>query len=356
MSARYHSNKTRSRILGCLTTLLTLAVILAVAGTVGYWYLFLKPDRVVIVGKTVEVEIPSGASSEEIASILSGSGVVPNANMFRLQSRLEGDSSRFRSGTYRFETGMEYEAVSQRLQKGPEQLFFTLTVPEGYTIDRIARRLENVTDIRAEDFVTLAKTDGQSFADDHPWIAELPGQSLEGYLFPKTYRVKKGMEARDVIEMMLSQFDEETAALDMSRVRRKHMTLHQVVTVASMVEREAKIATERPLVASVIYNRLSRDMFLGIDATLEYVLQGRRVRLRSSDLDVDTPYNTYRRKGLPPGPIASPGALALKAALQPADTRYLYYVLTSKDGSHTFTVTYAEFEKAKELSHRVFGK
>jgi UPF0755 protein len=130
----------------------------------------------------------------------------------------------------------------------------------------------------------------------------------------------------------------------------------ELVTVASIIERETKVARERPLVSSVIRNRLESGMRLQIDATIEYVLPGNRFRLRNSDLQLDSPYNTYRNEGLPPGPIANPGLASLKAAAQPADTDFVYYVLTGKDGSHTFAETNEEFLRAKEKSKEVFGQ
>jgi UPF0755 protein len=156
--------------------------------------------------------------------------------------------------------------------------------------------------------------------------------------------------------MMLTQFDSEVAHVDFSRVQKRGLSRQQVLVVASMIERESRLSPERPLVSSVIYNRLRIGMLLKIDATIEYVLPGRRFRLTNRDLRVQTPYNTYTHKGLPPGPISNPGLESIKAAAGPADTKLLYYVLTGRDGSHTFAMNLNDFLVAKAKSKRVFGK
>ncbi|MDO8987466.1 MAG: endolytic transglycosylase MltG, partial [Coriobacteriia bacterium] len=202
----------------------------------------------------------------------------------------------------------------------------------------------------------LAKTGAAQFAPDHPYLSGAYAGSLEGYLFPKTYRFKAGTTATEAIEAMLDQFDVEFQRVDMTFPESRGISVHEVVVLASMIEREVKIDTERELVSSVIYNRLGRGMLLEIDATIEYVLPGNRFRLRNSDLALDSPYNTYRYEGLPPGAISNPGSASLMAAARPAQTDYLYYVLTSKDGSHTFCKTQDEFFVAKAKSKEVFGK
>ena len=144
--------------------------------------------------------------------------------------------------------------------------------------------------------------------------------------------------------------------MDTAGAEERGLDLHELVTVASMIEREARVAEERELISSVIYNRLDQGMRLEIDATIEYVLPGNRFRLRNSDLEIDSPYNTYRNAGLPPGPISNPGLASLQAAAAPADTDYLYYVLTGTDGSHTFATNVDDFLAAKRLSKEVFGQ
>ena len=231
-----------------------------------------------------------------------------------------------------------------------------MTIPEGYVIDQIAERLDKQAGVPQSEFKSLAKSGATQFAGDHPYLADVYGGSLEGYLFPKTYRVKEGSSAREVLEMMLDQFDREIAQVDLKQASERGLTLNQLVVLASMIERESRLDSERPLISSVIHNRLRTDSFLKIDATIEYVLGKKRFRLTNQDTKIDSPYNTYTRKGLPPGPISNPGLKSLKAAAAPAETQLLYYVLTGKDGSHTFTTNLADFLAAKKRSKQVFGE
>jgi UPF0755 protein len=234
--------------------------------------------------------------------------------------------------------------------------YVSVTIPEGFVLTQIAERLETKAGIPKADFLGLAQGHADEFSADHPYLADAYKGSLEGYLFPKTYRIKQGSTARDVIEMMLKQFDAEMKSVDTSEATSHGLSFNQLVVLASMIERESKLDKERPLVASVIYNRLARGMRLEIDATIEYILPGNRFRLTNRDLRVKSPYNTYRLAGLPPGPISNPGLAALEAAASPADTDYLYYVLTGKDGSHTFATNKADFLIAKKKSKEVFGR
>jgi UPF0755 protein len=279
--------------------------------------------------------------------------VVENAQMFRLRARLDGVDGAFKPGTYDLATRMPYDDLVKKLLAGPPVAYVDVTIPEGFTVDQIAVRLEEKAGIPADEFLALAKHGAAKYAADRPYLRDVKTGSLEGYLFPKTYRITEQMTADDVVRAMLDQFDKEIAQVDLSYAASKNLTLHDVVIIASMVEREARLDTERPLVSSVIYNRLRKGMKLEIDATIEYILPGNRPRLLNKHLKIDSPYNTYLYPGLPVGPIANPGLASLKAAAQPADTPYLYYVLTGKDGSHTFCATYEEFQRAKAKSKEV---
>ncbi len=353
-SRRIRSVDERSRHKTLVAVVLLVGVLLAVAIPVyGAWQLLIKAEVEVEPGVAVQVVIPDGAGTRDIADILAAQGVIDNAAMFRLRARLDEIDGKLRSGTYDLATGMPYDAVVERLLAGPPIPYVTVTVPEGYRLEQIAARFEETAGIPAEEFLDLAQNQAQSFSADHPYLADVETGSLEGYLFPKTYRVVEGSSATDAIEMMLDQFDLEMEEVDLTEATSKGLSLHEVVTIASMVEREARVADERPLVSSVIYNRIDRGMRLEIDATIEYVLQENRPRLLNKDLEIDSPYNTYMYGGLPPGPIASPGLASLQAAAQPADTEFIYYVLTSEDGSHTFATNYEDFLEAKEKSREV---
>jgi len=326
---------------------LVLLVLVVVVPAVGVWSIFLRSESDVAAGDPVTVEIPRGSGTAAIARILADAGVIENSSYFRLRARYEGIDQDLKPGVYELTTGMPYTDVVERLKKGIPVEYTDVTIPEGLTVKQIAARLEKDAGIPAAEFLQIATTQAASFAPTRPYLADVKNGTLEGYLFPKRYRIVKGSTARDVVELMLKQFDTEMSGVDLTFAQSKSLTKHDVVIIASMVEREAQVAAERPLVASVIYNRLKQGMPLQIDATVKYLLPEGTTRVLYADLEIDSPYNTYKYPGLPIGPIASPGLDALKAAAAPADTKYLYYVLTGEDGSHTFAETYAEFLRAK---------
>jgi len=307
-------------------------------------------------GSAVQIEIMPGADTAQIATQLRSSGVIGNVVAFRVFARVMGADGQLKSGVYDFKTGMPISAVVGLLRSGPTVEYSAVTIPEGFVIDQIAERLEKQAGIPRAEFEGLAKTGAARFAKDHPYLAGAYKGSLEGYLFPKTYRIRAGSSASEVIEMMLNQFDAEIVQVDVGSASAGGLNLNQLVTLASMIERESRLDSERPLISSVIHNRLRTDSFLKIDATIQYVLGNNRFRLTNQDIKIDSPYNTYTRKGLPPGPISNPGLKSLKAAAEPAKTDLLYYVLTGKDGSHTFTTNLADFLAAKKKSKRVFGE
>jgi UPF0755 protein len=341
----------RRRRLGLALGLAALALLLAVAATAA-WFVFLR-SAPLPAGRKVEVTIPAGSDTRAIAVRLANDGVVANANMFRLRSRLDGADGRLKSGTYQFTTGSDYESVILRLEEGGSVAYVDVPIPEGFTVRQIAARLQARAGVSGAEFQRLALTGADGFKAKHAFLRDDTTPSLEGYLFPKTYRIKRGTSATDVIDTMLDQFGTETSGLDLSYARSRGVTLHGVVTIASIIEHEAGIPRQRPLVASVVYNRLRLHMYLGLDSVLGYVFGSKT--LTYADLRVDSPYNTYRNKGLPPTPIASPGMATLEAAAHPTKTSYQYFVGTARDGTLTFTVTYADFLKAKAVSKRVLG-
>ena len=307
-------------------------------------------------GSAVQIEIKPGSSTAEIARKLASARVIDNAVTFRVRARILGADDRLKPGVYDLRSGMRDASVLEALSDGPPVAYVTVTIPEGFVIDQIAERFDKQAGIPEREFTALAKTGAVQFAGDHAYLTGAYKGSLEGYLFPKTYRVREGSSAREVIGLMLDQFDKEMARVDTDAATARGLNLNQLVTLASMIERESRIDSERPLVSSVIHNRLKTDSFLKIDATIQYVLGNNRFRLTNQDTRIDSPYNTYTRKGLPPGPIANPGLKSLQAAANPAETELLYYVLTGKDGSHTFTTNLADFLAAKRKSKRVFGE
>lgn len=330
-------------------------VVLLLAAAVTGWWLLLRAENPQPPGKPVRVVVKKGSSAADIADQLAKSGVVDNALMFRLRTRDSELAGKFKPGTYALVTGMPYDLVFKKLASGPEIVYFDVTIPEGWRATKIAERISAKTGISQAELTRLVTTGAPEFEADHPYLVGARGGSLEGFLFPKTYRIRKGSSAKKVVEMMLDQFDEEIAKVDLSYAKSKNLTVKDVVIIASIAEREASLSREYPLVSSVIYNRLRAKMRLELCSTVLYTMPESVKALRDSDTKVQTPYNTYEFKGLPVGPIGNPGLKSLEAAAHPAPGKYLYFVLTGKDGSQTFTTNYADFLKAKAKYKKVFG-
>jgi UPF0755 protein len=326
--------------------LTSLAVLVAVVAVIafGAWWTLGRRESDVAPGKKIEVTIPKGASTAQVASLLAREGVIDSSMMFNIRARTLGVSSELKPGVYAMTTGSDYDTVARLLSQGPSVVFVTLTIPEGWTIDQISRRVEAKTGVPAKEFADMARTGKKLFP--FAFLDKDPGDSLEGYLFPKTYQVREKSTASTIIGMMLAQYEKETADVDYSYAVAHGLTEHDVLTIASIIEREATLQKDRPLVASVIYNRLAKHMKLQLDSTVMFVI-GNRERLYLSDLKVQSPYNTYLHYGLPPGPIANPGIESIQAAASPAKTGYYYYIMDHKDGSQSFTKTYEEFLRLK---------
>jgi UPF0755 protein len=344
--------QTKQRGKGGIIALLVVAAVLVVGVGLGWW-LLTRIEHPVQSGKSVEVRIPQGAGTEQIGRMLSSYGVVDNSLMFIVKAKL--GKTALRPGTYQFATGMPVELVLKRLAAGPPVAYVDVMIPEGFTAAQVARRFAARAGVSEDEMMGLVTHGAPQFEEGRSYLANAAGGSLEGFLYPATYRIKKGTKPAAIIKMMLDKFDESIAKVDMKYANSKNLTRTDVVIIASILEREAKIRREYPLVASVIYNRLHAHMRLQLCATVMYVLPEGTTKLSNDDLFNPSPYNTYRNAGLPPGPICNPGVEAMRAAANPARTKYLYYVLTGKDGSQTFTKTYAEFLAAKKKYHQVFG-
>jgi UPF0755 protein len=231
-------------------------------------------------------------------------------------------------------------------QRAKPATVYRVVIPEGLTVKQTAARVQEATrgHISSSQYMDVASSGPfrQAFLKD-------ADGNLEGFLFPKTYEVTGLTSARSMVNKQLKQFGIETSDLDWGRAASLGVTPYKVVIIASMIEKEVKLPSERPLVASVIYNRLKKGMKLGIDATIQYALGEWKPRLTDSDLKVDSPYNTYTHSGLPPAPICNPGFESIRAALYPASTDYIYYILTSPaEGRHSFTSDYQQFARWKK--------
>lgn len=346
--------KRRNPLLAIGIVLVVVALLAGAAAATG-WVLLVQPDYPPApAGQEVELAIAKGSSTSSIASDLSEAGVVPNALMFRVKARQAKVDGQLKAGTYALTTGMGYEAAIAKLIKGPDIVYYDIPIPEGFTGKQIAARFAKRAGVNEDQLLALVQGGASKFADKHPYLKNAHAGSLEGYLFPATYRVKKGVTPEQVVEMMLSKFDDEIAKIDLNYAKSKNLTLNDVLTIASIIELEVKLDNEYPLVSSVIYNRLKQRMKLQLDSTVFYGLPEGTKILRKSDLQNGHPYNTYSNYGLPPGPLGNPGAQAIEAAAHPAQTKYLYYVLTGEDGSQTFATNYADFLKAVKIYREKF--
>lgn len=296
-------------------------------------------------GRTTSVVIPRMSSSEAIGLLLKEKGLVRSARAFSLYARLRGVDGKLKAGRYTLTTSQSLPELVDRLVKGGTEVK-VVTIPEGYTVNQIADLLEREGLVSRQEFLVAAAAEDFPY----PFIKNLPPgpNRLEGYLFPDTYYLECNQTPKEIIEVMLSRFAQKIKELDYNRkAEEAGLTLHQAVTIASMVEREAKVDEERPIIAGVIFNRLKLGMPLQVDATVQYALGTHRAKLYYRDLGVNSPYNTYLFRGLPPGPIACPGEASLLAAVRPAPTDYLYYV-ARPDGTHAFARTLEEHNANKK--------
>jgi UPF0755 protein len=319
-----------------------IVVVLAVVAAAAGWWMHRRiqtPYRG-FTGAEAFVELPPGTGVSGIGTRLANAGIVPDALTFRLAARLAGADRKLQAGEYRFAEEATPAAVIARLAAG-DVYKRPLTFPEGLTIAEMGKLFESAGLGAASDFVSAAE-DPVLRASVAP-----EARSLEGYLFPDTYPLSRHASAGEVVRAMLAGFDRAFDADLRAEAVRRGVPTHTVVTLASLVEKETAKAEERPMVAAVYYNRLKLHMALQCDPTVIYALMlaGRwDGNIRRVDLDMNSPYNTYRFPGLPPGPIASPGRAALEAAVRPADVPYLYFV-SRNDGSHVFATTLAEHNR-----------
>ena len=316
-----------------------LAVVAFLVGLgVGYARDFFDPGET---GRAVTVTIAEGSTLTAIGQTLEDEGVVKHARAFIIQAQSDGYSTSFKPGTYRLHENEPYASLVAILIKGVEPPTVKVTVPEGSTLLQAA-------DIAADSELSISRDAYVKIARDDPPPFKLQGYkagtTLEGLLFPATYELDPKAKARALIEDQLEAFNHTFGEVDMARAQKANLTAYDVVIIASMVEREASVAEERPVVAAVIWNRLKDGMLLQIDATIQYALGEQKPALTYDDLEIDSPYNTYKHPGLPPTPIANPGLAALHAAADPDDVDYLYYVARNDGtGRHYFSADYDQF-------------
>ena len=294
----------------------------------------------------VNVIIPSGSSTNKIGLILSDNELIRDVSKFKVLVRLEGYDGKLKAGEYSLSQSMSTPEMLEIISMGGAAATKRFTIPEGYTIAKTAEKLEDDGFIDIDIFLDV--TENGEFS--YKFMEELPEgpNRLEGFLFPETYEVYADATEEDIINRMLTQFDMIFIDEYYARASELGYSLHEIITIASLIEGESKVSFERAIVASVIYNRLNIGMPLQLDATVQYALGETKERLYEKDTKIDSPYNTYLIPALPPGPICSPGEEAIVAALYPDETDYIFYVLKpDKSGEHNFAKDINEFNKYK---------
>ncbi|MFP5224428.1 MAG: endolytic transglycosylase MltG [Actinomycetota bacterium] len=292
-------------------------------------------------GHPVRVVVEPGDSAGSIASQLEEAGVIRSALAFRIHVRFNDAATALKPGAYDLREGLGARDAIQALVEGIPLKVFRFTIPEGRALGQIAKIVAANTPISAKAFLAAAHS-GKHRSDLAP-----DARNLEGLLWPDTYEIAEDVDADGVVQLLVDEFEARAERLQIrERSRSLGISPYEAIIVASLIEREARTQPDRPKIASVIYNRLAIPMRLQIDATVQYLLFLRDGewpdRILFRDLEIESPYNTYRSDGLPPTPIASPGEAALQAALNPAETEFLYYVACGADGGHEFARTGSE--------------
>ena len=287
--------------------------------------------------KRVHVKITEGMTVSEIADILEAKDVIASSLKFRVVSRLRGYDGQMKPGTYIFVAGMNDEEVFAKLLSG-EKYLVRFTIPEGFGVKEIADRLYSLDLVDREDFLKAA----ENFAP-YGYMRKQKDvrYAAEGFLFPETYSVESDTPIEDILKMMAEEFDKRVTPAMRERAQELGLSLYDLTTLASLVEREVRYPEDRAIVAQVFLKRLKMNMPLQTDASIQYLLDAPKEDVTIEDTEIESPYNTYKHVGLPPGPIANPGMEAIEAVLNPADTDYLYFVADRKGHNH-YSYTYDE--------------
>jgi UPF0755 protein len=299
--------------------------------------------------ENILIEVKKGASAQEIVDTLYIHNLIKSRLIFRTYIHLTEADQNLQAGYYYLNQSMEMVEIIDQLKKGGNAVF-KVTIPEGFSVDEVIDRLTAKSRHSIEDYKAVLDNENLGYEFIPKDNSELIFR-LEGFLYPNTYTIPLGYEAGETINVLLNSFNENVVKGIYSSEKNSDYSFYEILTIASMIEEEAKFDDEKPIIASVIYNRLEQDMLLQIDATVQYILDEKKQRLLYRDLEIEPPYNTYLNNGLPPGPICSPGDKAIEAALNPEETDYLFY-FALKNGEHVFTESYQEhIRKQNEIKN-----
>ncbi|MDK2804637.1 MAG: hypothetical protein PWR23_1645 [Peptostreptococcaceae bacterium] len=294
----------------------------------------------------IEVDISDGSSLKSAARLLEEKNLIKNETAFLIYAKINSLEN-IKSGSYSLNKSQNVEEILQILNKGSKPIGIKITIPEGYEIRNIAEKLESAGITDFDSFISDT-SNVDLYKSQYPYLNLPEVKSLEGFLFPDTYYISKEATNEQIIKMFLDRFSEiyEEQQLE-SKIQKSGLNINEFITLASIVEREAVKKEERPIIAGIFYNRLSIQMPLQSCATVQYILKERKPVLSIADTKIDSPYNTYLIKGLPPAPIASPGLDAILATSNPQQTKFLYFVAKG-DGGHEFSETYEQHLQAKK--------
>jgi len=354
IAERRNEAKTVRKVVGL--TILVITVLIAAVSLTSYFYIKSSLEPVDPGSKKeVVVDIPIGSSVSYIAQTLEDSGLVKNARVFKYYVKFKNESE-FMAGEYHMNPSMTFQEIIESLKTGRimQEPVFTMTIPEGRQLDEIAAVIAEKTkqpekevfkSLNDEKFIKSLMEKYPSILTTEVWAKDIK-HPLEGYLFPATYAFYK--ESPSLDEIVSTMLDKTQSVVEKYRqdIEREDMTVHQFLTMSSLIEEEATEKADRDKIASVFYNRIEEGMPLQTDPTVLYAQGKHKARVTYKDLEVDSPYNTYKNKGLTPGPISNAGTMSMEAALHPADTEYLYF-LASSDGTVYFSSTLEEHNSLK---------
>lgn len=353
MFAKMQEKKSEVKIVRKIVaiTAIVFVLIIGIGGLIGYNYVKgalkpLDPDAT----KTIAVEVPIGSGLSSISTLLEEKGVIKDARVFKYYAKFKNESQ-FQAGNYDLTQAMTFDELIESLKTGKvyRKPVFTMTIPEGLTLEQIGQIIEKKTPYTQQEFMDLVTSDTfvQQMMANYPELvteavlADNIRYDLEGYLYPATYpyyEEKPSLEG--IVEEMIAAMNNVVKNYS-DVLAEKQMSVHQLLTFASLLEEEATAQTDRETIASVFYNRINTDMPLQTDPTVLYALGDHKDRVLYEDLEVDNAYNTYKNKGLPPGPIAGAGKTSIEATLNPSETEYFYF-LADKEGVNHFSKTYDE--------------
>jgi UPF0755 protein len=290
-----------------------------------------------VVERLINVKIREGLSTAEIADRLAEKDIIDSTLKFRFLARIYGYDDKLRPGSYTFTLGMSEEEVFAKLLTGEKKLV-QFTVPEGFGVKEIAARLQSLDLVDKAEFLKAAENFAPyEYMQKHKDVF----YASEGFLFPDTYTVESDVEIEEILSLMANTFDEKLTPSMREQAVKMDLSIYELITLASLVEREVRFPEDRAIVAQVLLKRLRMNMPLQTDATLQYLMETPKEEVSIADTEIDSPYNTYQHVGLPPGPIANPGMASIEAVLHPADTDYLYFV-ADRQGHNHYAHTYEE--------------